>query len=344
MVMVEGDFGLFGVFDGHGPYGHDVSDVARQYLMKDLVVRLKLDSDRRGVDPAAALEDSFLACQAHLTALNTLEDCHVQIDQTSTHTAQTTCEVINVVRFRFSCSDFLLESQAGFKFVSCGVRQSSESSCFGGPEDRLCASVGKNIMTSRGDWIYFHPSWSDLGVDIHLTRTEPSIRTTVVPRARWHSQITQARQSRSHMLVTAEVSLEHGSEVVVRGVCVKSFLMSSVDQRCQRLQCARAYSRPQTKFGEGTVPHRKRASSWSSGLRRILQPPCFCPEWCLSRPEHVQGSRRHPCTQRCGIVGHLASSGLVHQVWGFCPVCFSTLKHCPAVLVLAPWESDQTFL
>eukprot|EP00450_Noctiluca_scintillans_P005754 CAMPEP_0194503188 /NCGR_PEP_ID=MMETSP0253-20130528/28241_1 /TAXON_ID=2966 /ORGANISM="Noctiluca scintillans" /LENGTH=393 /DNA_ID=CAMNT_0039345445 /DNA_START=63 /DNA_END=1244 /DNA_ORIENTATION=- len=74
LVMVEGDFGLFGVFDGHGPYGHDVSDVARQYLMKDLVVRLKLDSDRRGVDPAAAFSDSFLACQAHLTALNTLED------------------------------------------------------------------------------------------------------------------------------------------------------------------------------------------------------------------------------------------------------------------------------
>jgi len=62
VLVVEDDFALLCVLDGHGPNGHHVSDHARKFFIQDLVKRMQLDSLREG-DPEVALHDSFLACQ-----------------------------------------------------------------------------------------------------------------------------------------------------------------------------------------------------------------------------------------------------------------------------------------
>merc|ERR1712054_306447 len=45
---------IFGVFDGHGPYGHDISDYAREKLPETLVREKSFPED-----PAQALKDAF---------------------------------------------------------------------------------------------------------------------------------------------------------------------------------------------------------------------------------------------------------------------------------------------
>lgn len=58
VLMVERDFNLFCVYDGHGPTGHDVSDFVRTCLVK-----LFVQSKDRVTDTKKAFETSFGACQ-----------------------------------------------------------------------------------------------------------------------------------------------------------------------------------------------------------------------------------------------------------------------------------------
>lgn len=60
IVVVEGDFALYSVFDGHGPNGHDVSDFARGHVVKGF-----LELRQGGVEDA--FRQSFLATQKVFT-------------------------------------------------------------------------------------------------------------------------------------------------------------------------------------------------------------------------------------------------------------------------------------
>jgi len=58
MLIVEDQFALYGVYDGHGPNGHDISDMSRE-----LVIKLFVSNPSRTTDPGAALESAFLETQ-----------------------------------------------------------------------------------------------------------------------------------------------------------------------------------------------------------------------------------------------------------------------------------------
>jgi len=68
VLMVERDFNLYCVYDGHGPTGHDVSDYVRTNLVK-----LFLQSEHRGTDTKRAFEESFLQCQRDVAELQHLD-------------------------------------------------------------------------------------------------------------------------------------------------------------------------------------------------------------------------------------------------------------------------------
>lgn len=59
VCMVEETFCLYGVYDGHGPSGHDVSD-----LVRDILVKLFLTHPARNDNPGDAFKDAFAECQA----------------------------------------------------------------------------------------------------------------------------------------------------------------------------------------------------------------------------------------------------------------------------------------
>mmetsp|Transcript_26251 Transcript_26251/g.86993 ORF Transcript_26251/g.86993 Transcript_26251/m.86993 type:complete len:392 (-) Transcript_26251:210-1385(-) len=65
VVSVEGEFAWYGIFDGHGPNGHDVSDFALSVLTREFVQRRE-----QGVAPKDALEQSFQATQDEIEAKN----------------------------------------------------------------------------------------------------------------------------------------------------------------------------------------------------------------------------------------------------------------------------------
>jgi serine/threonine protein phosphatase PrpC len=58
ILYVEDSFELYGIYDGHGPFGHDVSDLVTSCLPK-----LFLDHPDRVANPAKAFEESFVAMQ-----------------------------------------------------------------------------------------------------------------------------------------------------------------------------------------------------------------------------------------------------------------------------------------
>eukprot|EP00929_Paragymnodinium_shiwhaense_P012834 TRINITY_DN120726_c0_g1_i1.p1 TRINITY_DN120726_c0_g1~~TRINITY_DN120726_c0_g1_i1.p1 ORF type:complete len:393 (-),score=96.41 TRINITY_DN120726_c0_g1_i1:101-1279(-) len=76
VIVVHGQFALYGVFDGHGPMGHFVSDRARDFLVNEF-----LASPQRIEDPEAAFKKSFTATQEHIEA--TMKD--------EANTSGTTC-------------------------------------------------------------------------------------------------------------------------------------------------------------------------------------------------------------------------------------------------------------
>eukprot|EP00397_Hematodinium_sp_SG-2012_P011633 GEMP01011778.1.p1 GENE.GEMP01011778.1~~GEMP01011778.1.p1 ORF type:complete len:376 (+),score=61.30 GEMP01011778.1:23-1129(+) len=51
-------FSLYGIYDGHGPEGHIVSNFVREFLPK-----LFLQHSKRASEPEVALKDSFMKCQ-----------------------------------------------------------------------------------------------------------------------------------------------------------------------------------------------------------------------------------------------------------------------------------------
>jgi serine/threonine protein phosphatase PrpC len=57
-LSVDGEFALYGVFDGHGPYGHNVSDRAR-----DILVAKFLQHEERDTDTKKAFEFAFVETQ-----------------------------------------------------------------------------------------------------------------------------------------------------------------------------------------------------------------------------------------------------------------------------------------
>eukprot|EP00418_Pyrodinium_bahamense_P099892 CAMPEP_0179048382 /NCGR_PEP_ID=MMETSP0796-20121207/19681_1 /TAXON_ID=73915 /ORGANISM="Pyrodinium bahamense, Strain pbaha01" /LENGTH=387 /DNA_ID=CAMNT_0020744851 /DNA_START=74 /DNA_END=1237 /DNA_ORIENTATION=- len=59
VLVVENDFALYCVYDGHGPCGHDVSDFVRE-----TVVKLFLGSAERATNPKLALEQAFTVGQS----------------------------------------------------------------------------------------------------------------------------------------------------------------------------------------------------------------------------------------------------------------------------------------
>mmetsp|Transcript_88527 Transcript_88527/g.222897 ORF Transcript_88527/g.222897 Transcript_88527/m.222897 type:complete len:387 (-) Transcript_88527:134-1294(-) len=63
ILIVNGMFSLYCVFDGHGPYGHDVSEMVRQDLVVEFTTRL-LD----GKPVKEAFQDAFEATQRKLEA------------------------------------------------------------------------------------------------------------------------------------------------------------------------------------------------------------------------------------------------------------------------------------
>lgn len=68
VIVVEGEFALYCVYDGHGPCGHDVSDITRETLLK-----LFLRNPLRSSDTVVALTESFLECQ-HLLETSSMVD------------------------------------------------------------------------------------------------------------------------------------------------------------------------------------------------------------------------------------------------------------------------------
>lgn len=58
VVIVENDIALYCVYDGHGPFGHDVSDLARESIVSFFLAHPLRDEDTK-----AAFEDSFLRTQ-----------------------------------------------------------------------------------------------------------------------------------------------------------------------------------------------------------------------------------------------------------------------------------------
>ncbi|EER20399.1 protein phosphatase 2C, putative [Perkinsus marinus ATCC 50983] len=61
VIRVEGDVSIYGVFDGHGKKGHDVSNFVKEHLPKHLVAHPSFRSE-----PCSALRDAFLATQQML--------------------------------------------------------------------------------------------------------------------------------------------------------------------------------------------------------------------------------------------------------------------------------------
>lgn len=59
----ENDLGIYGVFDGHGAKGHDVSNLVKEYLPKLLLV-----SDKFREAPQEVMQEAFLSMQKLIVA------------------------------------------------------------------------------------------------------------------------------------------------------------------------------------------------------------------------------------------------------------------------------------
>lgn len=69
IVVVEGKYAIYGVYDGHGPQGHDVSNFIKENLVKLIVDNPRFDGTKNGI--AEAMKSAFAECQKlieHLTS------------------------------------------------------------------------------------------------------------------------------------------------------------------------------------------------------------------------------------------------------------------------------------
>mmetsp|Transcript_23934 Transcript_23934/g.55247 ORF Transcript_23934/g.55247 Transcript_23934/m.55247 type:complete len:385 (-) Transcript_23934:55-1209(-) len=60
LLAVEKSFILLGVYDGHGAYGHDASNIARRVVVKEFIKELG------ALEPGKVLTDAFHTCQSEL--------------------------------------------------------------------------------------------------------------------------------------------------------------------------------------------------------------------------------------------------------------------------------------
>lgn len=70
ILIVENDFALYCVYDGHGPEGHFVSDIARGEVVKEFLIRLK----ERGMEVKESFEGAFQETQRKFQALTSGSD------------------------------------------------------------------------------------------------------------------------------------------------------------------------------------------------------------------------------------------------------------------------------
>lgn len=68
VVHIDGEYSLYGVFDGHGPNGHDVSTKARQAMM-----RLLVNNDELTTDTQKALKEAFVSTQRAIETMDGLD-------------------------------------------------------------------------------------------------------------------------------------------------------------------------------------------------------------------------------------------------------------------------------
>ena len=77
VLVVPGKRSVYGVFDGHGRYGHDVSNFVRVHL-----VRILAQNDHFWTDPPRALTESFAKMQSYLQA--TTKNEHIDASASGT--------------------------------------------------------------------------------------------------------------------------------------------------------------------------------------------------------------------------------------------------------------------
>lgn len=68
IVGVLGKFALYGVYDGHGPVGHDVSDMAREVLVRGF-----FEHQRKGDTPDEAFIASFIETQVYIEGFKAVD-------------------------------------------------------------------------------------------------------------------------------------------------------------------------------------------------------------------------------------------------------------------------------
>jgi len=106
--VVENTFGLYGIYDGHGPWGHDISDLAREIL-----VRKFFESRDYMTEPGKALTKAFVECQQQLEVAKGVDPS----------TSGSTCSVA----FHNMSTDELTIAHVGDSRVVFGVRETADS-------------------------------------------------------------------------------------------------------------------------------------------------------------------------------------------------------------------------
>jgi len=90
-------FSLYGVYDGHGPSGHDVSQ-----FVKEMLPKLFLQHQKRSIDPETALHDSFVKCQQLI---------EMQVDEKKLDASMSGCTVSVV--YRPAHGEFIVVAHVG---------------------------------------------------------------------------------------------------------------------------------------------------------------------------------------------------------------------------------------
>lgn len=106
--VVEGVFGMYGIYDGHGPWGHDISDLGRELLVKNFFAARDFMTE-----PGKALCKAFVDCQAQLKASKGVDPS----------TSGTTCSIA----FHNMTTDILTVAHVGDSRVVFGVRKTPDS-------------------------------------------------------------------------------------------------------------------------------------------------------------------------------------------------------------------------
>lgn len=88
IVLVENEFAIYCVYDGHGPKGHDASDITRTYVVDEFLTRLKSHGNVESAfqEAFAATQELFKERTAQWDNTNHKEGCDF-------HLSGTTCTI-----------------------------------------------------------------------------------------------------------------------------------------------------------------------------------------------------------------------------------------------------------